>query len=420
MAAAKVAPCGAWKSPITSELIVSETISLGKPLLDGEDIYWLEGRPAEGGRNVIVKRTPDGTLTDLLPQPFNARTRVHEYGGGSFTVHEGTVYFSNYSDQRLYRLPPGGQPEPLTPEMELRYADGVIDVLHRQMICVREDHRASNHEALNTIVGLNLTGDPKGGQVLTAGNDFYATPRLSPDGRQLAWLTWEHPNMPWDATALWVARVLVDGRLDAPRLIAGGADESIYQPAWSPDGVLHFISDRTGWWNLYRWREGRVEPLLPMAAEFGEPQWVFGMSTYDFIGPESIITTYTQDGSWHVARLDSGSGELQPFKTPYTSLSAPQVGPLGVALRVGAPTQAAAIVLFDLEMQEHQILRSSSAVEVSAGYLSVPEPVEFPTTAGLTAHGLFYAPQNAAYTVPAGELPPLLVFIHGGPTGAAS
>ncbi|MEA3308443.1 MAG: S9 family peptidase [Chloroflexota bacterium] len=420
MSIAKVAPYGAWKSPITSKLIVSETIGLGTPLLDGTDIYWLEGRPAEGGRNVIVRRSPDGTLTDMLPRPFNARTRVHEYGGGSFIVHEGTIYFSNYSDQRLYRLRPGEQPEPLTPETELRYADGVIDAAHRRMICVRENHRVSAHEAVNTIVGLSWTGNPKGGQVLASGHDFYATPRLSPDGRQLAWLTWEHPNMPWDATALWVARVLVDGRLDAPRLIAGGADESIYQPAWSPDGVLHFVSDRTGWWNLYRWREGRVEPLLEMAAEFGEPQWVFGMSTYAFCGTESIITTYAQDGSWHIAQLDSESSELQPLETPYTNLSSPQVGPLGVALRVGAPAQTSAIALFDQDLKTHQVLRSSSAVDMPAGYLSAPEPVEFPTTAGLTAHGLFYAPQNVAYTAPEEELPPLLVFIHGGPTAAAS
>ncbi len=420
MSAAKVTPYGAWKSPITSELIVSETIGLGKPLLDGEDIYWLEGRPAEGGRNVIVRRTPDGTLTDLLPQPFNARTRVHEYGGGSFTVHERTVYFSNYSDQRLYRLLPGGRPEPLTPETELRYADGVIDAARGRMICVREDHRVSPREALNTIVVLNLAGDPDGGQVLASGSDFYAAPRLSPDGTRLAWLTWEHPNMPWDETALWVAEVLADGTLGEPQLVAGDEDESIYQPAWSPDGVLHFVSDRTGWWNLYRWREGQVEPLLDLAAEFGEPQWVFGMSTYDFVGPESIITTYTQDGSWYIARLDSKSGAWQPLEIPYTSLISPQVGPLGVALRVGAPAQAAAIALFDLEIKEHQVLRSSSAVEVSPGYLAAPESVEFPTTAGLTAHGLFYAPQNVDHVAPEGELPPLLVFIHGGPTAAAS
>ncbi|MCD4737710.1 MAG: prolyl oligopeptidase family serine peptidase, partial [Anaerolineae bacterium] len=252
------------------------------------------------------------------------------------------------------------------------------------------------------------------------GSDFYAAPRLSPDGTRLAWLTWEHPNMPWDETALWVAEVLADGTLGEPQLVAGGEDESIYQPAWSPAGVLHFVSDRTGWWNLYRWREGQVEPLRELAAEFGEPQWVFGMSTYDFVGPENIITTYTQDGSWHVARLESESEEWQPLEIPYTSLISPQVGPLGVALRVGAPAQAAAIALFDLEMKEHQVLRSSSAVEVSSDYLTVPKPVEFPTTAGLTAHGLFYAPQNVDHVAPEGELPPLLVFIHGGPTAAAS
>ena len=417
---AKVAPYGAWKSPLTSELIVSETIGLGKPLLDGENIYWLEGRPAEGGRNVIVCRTPDGTLNDLLPQPFNARTRVHEYGGGSFVVDQGTIYFSNYSDQRLYRLVPGRRPEPLTPETELRYADGVIDAERGRMICVREDHRVSTNEARNTLVALNLAGDPDGGQVIASGSDFYAAPRLSPDGKRLAWLTWEHPNMPWDQSQLWVAELLADGSLDEPQLIAGGADEALYQPAWSPDGVLHFVSDRTGWWNLYRWQEGKVEALLEMEAEFGEPQWVFGMSTYDFSGTEKIITTYTQDGIWHIAWLDRTSGALTPVETPYTSLISPQVGPLGVALRVGAPTQASSIVLLNSELTEPEVLRSSSSIEIEPGYLAAPEPVEFPTTGGLKAHGLFYAPQNADYAAPEGELPPLLVFIHGGPTAAAS
>ncbi len=420
MSKSQIAPYGSWKSPITSDLIVSETVRLGEVVLDGTDIYWLEGRPAEGGRNVIVRRTPDGRTRDVLPAPFNARTRVHEYGGGAYTVHAGVVYFSNFADQRLYRLEPGSEPEPLTPEKALRYADGVVDPRRGVMFCVREDHTGAG-EAINTLVSLNLAGDPAGGRVLVSGNDFYATPRLSPDGRRLAWLTWNHPNMPWDGTELWVAEVLADGTLGNAQLVAGGATESIFQPEWSPDGTLYFVSDRTGWWNLYRWQGGEDEPLQPLAAEFGLPQWVFGMATYTFISPETLLCTYTQDGSWYLARLAVQSHAFEVMDLPYTRFSAPRVGPEGVVVLAGAPTQPSAIVL--LEPDSGALiaeLRRSSTVTPEAGYLSVPESLEFPTAKGLTAHAFFYRPQNRDYTAPADERPPLLVFSHGGPTGMAS
>ncbi|HIC95807.1 TPA: S9 family peptidase, partial [Candidatus Bipolaricaulota bacterium] len=200
----QLAPYGSWKSPITSDLIVSETIGLGWIALDGEDIYWTEMRPAEGGRYVVVRWTPDGQRTDVTPPPFNARTRVHEYGGGAFVVADGTVYFSNFADQRLYRQDPGVPPRPITPEADrsaersrrsLRYADGVFDRRRGRIICVREDHTDPTREAVNTIVSLDPEGNG-GGQVLVSGKDFYSSPRLSPDGTRLAWLAWDHPNMP--------------------------------------------------------------------------------------------------------------------------------------------------------------------------------------------------------------------------------
>ncbi|MGC9400321.1 MAG: prolyl oligopeptidase family serine peptidase [Anaerolineae bacterium] len=416
----KTAPYGSWKSPITSDVIVADTLRLGTPVWDGGDLYWLEGRPSEGGRQTLVRRTPNGDLYNVLPPPYNARTRVHEYGGGSFTVHQGTVYFSNYDDQRLYRLEPDALPHPITPDTALRYADGIVDAKHERMICVREDHRIRIREAMNTLVTVNLQGDPDGGQVLTSGHDFYAAPRLSPDGQRLAWLTWDHPNMPWDGTELWVAEILEDGTLGEAQKVAGGKTESIFQPAWSPDGMLYFISDRTGWWNLYRRRQGEVEPLLLMEAEFGLPQWVFGMSTYDFESPTSIICTYTQDGIWRLARLNTEARTLTPIEIPYADISGPQVGPGGVAMRVGSATEPTSIALLDPATAEVEILRSSSRRVPRPAYLSEPEPVEFPTEHGETAHGLFYAPKNDAYEAPEDERPPLLVFIHGGPTAAAS
>ena len=257
----QIAPYGSWKSPITAQAVVQQNTRLLQLALDGDDIYWLEQRPQEKGRYVIVRRTPDGAVVDVNPAPFNARSRVHEYGGASFIVDDGVVYFSNFEDQRLYRQEPGSSPEPLTPETAWRYADAVLDHRRRRLICVGEDHTQAPKEASNAIVSVSLdTGQVS---LLASGNDFYSSPRLSPDGDRLAWLTWSHPNMPWDGCELWVAGLDAAGAVAAPELVAGGRDESIFQPEWSPEGVLYFISDRSGWWNLYRWRAGQVEALRP-------------------------------------------------------------------------------------------------------------------------------------------------------------
>jgi dipeptidyl aminopeptidase/acylaminoacyl peptidase len=415
----EVAPYGSWRSPITADLIVAETIRLGLIGLDGDDVYWSEMRPAEGGRYVVVRRTPDGRTADVTPPPFNARTRVHEYGGGAIVVADGTVYFSNWEDQRLYRQDPGRQPRPITPEAELRYADGVVDRGRGRMVCVREDHTIAGREPVNAIVSLDLDGG-EDFRVLTSGNDFYAAPRLSPDGARLAWLTWNHPNMPWDGTELWVGELRADGSLGRVERVAGGLDESIFQPEWSPDGVLHFISDRTGWWNLYRWRDGRVEPLAEMAAEFGLPQWVFGMATYGFASAERIICAYSEGGTWHLAGLDTAMGQLTPIDTPYAEIDAVRAGPGRAVLLAGSPTEPTSVVQLDLATGQFEVLRCSSAVPVDPGYLSSPQPIEFPTEGGLTAHAFFYPPRNRDYVAPSGERPPLLVVSHGGPTGATS
>jgi len=419
MAESQVTPYGSWKSPITSDLIVSETIGLGQIALDGEDVYWVEMRPAEGGRNVIVRRTPDGRTTDVTPAPFNARTRVHEYGGGDFVVADGTVYFSNFTDQRLYRQDPGAEPRPITPEADLRYADGIIDRRRGRMICVREDHIVAGREAINTIVSLGLDGGDSG-QVLVSGNNFYSSPRLSPDGSRLAWLTWNHPNMPWDGTELWVAELKADSSLGRTERVAGGVDESIFQPEWSPNGILYFVSDRTGWWNLYRWRDGRVEPLVEMEAEFGMPQWVFGMTSYAFESANRIICAYTQQGTYRLASLDTTAGKLDLIETPYTQIWELRAVPGRVVFGAGSPTEPGSIVQLGLATQQIEVLRRSSEIAIDAGYLSIPRAIEFPTEHGLTAHAFFYGPKNRDYIAPTSERPPLLVISHGGPTGATS
>lgn len=419
MAGPMIAPYGSWRSPITSELIVSETIGLAEPTLDGADIYWVELRPAEGGRSVVVRRTPDGRTADVTPPEFNARTRVHEYGGGAFLVVNGVVYFSNFTDQRLYRQGPGAPPQPITPEAELRYADCAFDRRRGRLICVREDHTGPGREPVNTIVSL----DPEGGDygsVLVSGNDFYSSPRLSPDGTRLAWLTWNHPNMPWDGTELWVGELGEDGSLGRAERVAGGVDESIFQPEWSPDNVLHFVSDRTGWWNLYRLREGHAEPLTELEAEFGRPQWVFRLSTYAFESPGRIICTYTKNGTWHLASIDLSTGRLEPLETPYPEISYVKAASGRALFLGGSPTEPSSIVLLDLATGRFGVLRRASEIMIDPGYLSLPQAIEFPTERGLTAHGLFYPPKNRDYVGPPGERPPLLVISHGGPTSATS
>ncbi|MEJ2352413.1 MAG: S9 family peptidase [Anaerolineales bacterium] len=417
MAKQKIAPYGSWKSPITSELIVSEVIGLGGADFEGQDIYWSELHPKEGGRIIVVREAPDGNRTELTPTPFNARTRVHEYGGHAYVIENETVYFSNFADQRLYRQDPGSPPRPITPETALRYADYIVDRRPNLLICVREDHTGSG-EAVNTLVKVNCDGDERGGEVIVAGNNFYSNPRLSPDGSRLAWLTWNHPNMPWDGTELWVGELDTDASIVRAARIAGGPDESIFQPEWSPDGTLYFVSDQTGWWNLYRWREGGLEALCPMEAEFGQPQWVFGRSTYAFESTRRLICTYIQRGVSHLASLDTVTLELQEIETPYQYLTDVRAVPGRVVFTAGSPTEKLSINLLDLNTGQIAVLRRASETQVDSGYISIPKPIEFPTEGGLTAYGFFYPPRNKDFAALQGEKPPLLVMSHGGPTGA--
>ncbi len=419
MSTRRVAPYGSWSSPITSDLIVSESIRLEEIAADGQHIYWIEGRPVEGGRNVIVHRSPDGQIKDVTPAAFNARTRVHEYGGGAFLVAEGTTYFSNFADQRLYCLVPGQPVSPMTPELDVRYADGIIDPFRKRIVCIREDHTTAAPQAVNTIAGIDLHGDDSG-RVLASGNDFYSSPRLSPDGTRLAWLTWNHPNMPWDGTELWAGQVATDGAVTSAQRVAGGIDESIFQPEWSPDGILHFVSDRTGWWNLYRWKDSNIEPLMEMQAEFGRPQWAFGMSTYAFESARRIVCCYTQEGVWHLAAIDTTTGQISPIEIPYNYIQSLRAMPGWVVLIAGSPTEPNSVVQLDLATQRVEVLRRSTQVSIDPAFVSLPEPLEFPTAHGQVAHALFYPPKNPDSTAPSGEKSPLLVMSHGGPTSATS
>ena len=353
----------------------------------------------------------------MTAAPFDVRSQVHEYGGGEFAVDRGTIYFSNFGDQRVYRQTLGQQPVPITSGSNLRYADLVVIPGSTRLIAVREDHRIGGAEAVNTLVMLDVD-EPGDGKILVQGNDFYASPAVHPDATRLAWVAWDHPNMPWDGTELWVADLERDGSLRDPRKVAGGPTESILQPRWAPGGVLHFVSDRAGWWNLYRLRGHEAEPLCSREAEFAKPPWTFGKSTYAFESADCIICAYLESGFATLARLDTRSGHLELIQTPYTEVEGIRVDAGRLVCRGGSPRRHRELVLMKLASGEVEILRRSASWTMDEAYLSVPEPIDFPTEDGLTAHALFYPPKNDAHRAPAGEKAPLLVASHGGPTGA--
>lgn len=436
MTASILAPYGSWTSPITADLIVASTIGLVGTELDDKRIYWQEMRPQEGGRTVVVCQGQEGAVETLTPAPWNVRNRVHEYGGGSFTVAAGKVYFTNFADQRLYQQEGHQPPVPLTPEGGLRYADGVIDRSRQRWIGIREDHRhlqqssengssgVSPTEAVNTIVAVPFNADtPQEGTILVSGQDFYAAPRLSPDGSYLAWISWVHPQMPWDGTELWVASVEADGSLGEAQKIAGGAKESIVQPEWSPGGVLHFVSDRSNWWNVYRWYQGTIEPLCPKAAEFGQPQWVFGQSNYGFLSETEILCIWSEQGQSFLGILDTVTQTLTALNVPYRDLGGLRVKGKQAVFIGATPDRLSEVVCLSLDslpegQPRYQVLKTAGELPVHPSYFSIPEPLTFPTETGEEAYGIYYPPCNPDYCAPEGERPPLLVKSHGGPTSA--
>ena len=418
---------GTWPSPISSALLVEHAVSLGHVEVDGDRVYWLEGRPAEGGRQVVVSWSPGEERHEVIPDGFSARTTVHEYGGGSYAVHGETVYFSNFADQRLYRVDPGGDPRPLTPEppepMAFRYADTRVNADGTELVCVRERHL--DGEVVNDIVAIDAVdgGEPT---VLVSGADFFAAPRPSPDGRQLAWLCWCHPHMPWDGTELWTAEIGGEALAGACR-VAGGPEESISQPRWSPAGVLHWVSDRSGWWNLYADDQGRRDredeaagrALFETDAEFTGPDWVFGQSTYDFLPDGRIVVTWLRNEMAHFGVLDA-SGTLTPWDTPYSVVGSLRAYRDGAAAILASATAEPAAVVLDAQGQTTSTLRRSRPTTVDAGYVSAAQPIEFSTEGSRTAHALWYPPANRDADGPNDELPPLIVMSHGGPTASAS
>ena len=419
MSERKVAPFGSWASPITIELLLNGTVSLSRGMSrwDGNDLYWTELRPTEGGRQVIVRRS-DGANTDVTPAGFNARTRVHEYGGGEFAVGGGTVWFANFDDQRIYIQERGAGPVAITPAVDVRHADLLVDSGRRRIFAVREDHTTGASEAVNTLVALDWKGD-RDAITIASGNDFYSSPKLSPDRKRLAWLTWNHPNMPWDGTELWVGELDADGNATSARRIAGGPTESIFQPEWSPDGELYFISDRNNWWNIYRVRGEFDEPVCRREAEFGVPQWAFGMTRYGFAESGEIVCLYSEPGGTKLGLLDTVTGKLKQIQLLYTALRGVAVNDRRVATVAASPTLSERVLVVDIDSGAQEVVKVSNPAHIDPGYFSVPHAIEFPTEGGVTAHAFYYPPKNKDHEGPPGEQPPLVVHSHGGPTSAA-
>ena len=414
---------GSWKSPITAALLTSAGISFSELRFSNGQVYWLESRPDEGGRVAVVRYSLDGKGTDAIPQAFNARTRAHEYGGGAYFVQNNTIFFSNFKDQRLYRQEPKGEPLAITPEPAtpggLRYADGRVTPDGKTIVCVRERHE-QGREAINEIVALPADGST-GARVVVGGADFYSFPRISPDGKHLAWTCWRHPLMPWDGTELWVGDLKSDGSISNARHVAGSASESILQPQWASDGTLHFISDRNGWWNLYAERSKGIVPVLEIDAEVGVPQWLFGYSRYTFLSGDRIACIYGRDGLEHLKLIDLNSKKADTVSIPYTALgSITSDGDHTLFFAAASPTKASEVAALDLRDGKIRVLKCSLSVEIDSGYLSQPEPIEFPTSRGLKAYALFYPPKNKDFIPPVAERPPLLVISHGGPTSATT
>ncbi len=416
------APYGSWRSPITAELISTGGVGLASPRPAGERVYWLESRPAEGGRTVVVCRTPAGATPTVTPDGANVRSRVNEYGGGAWAVHGDQVFYSDDRDRRVYRQdaarPQNPPAAPLTPEEGgLRYGDLTFDPAHGRLLAVCE--APGDGEPENRLVAIDPGApgnDP--GRVLAAGHDFFASPRPSPDGRHLAWLAWDHPDMPWDAATLWLAEVAGDGSPGPPRAVAGGPGASVFQPEWGPDGALYFVGEASGWWNLYRLEDGTPRALAPMEAEFGRPQWQLDMRTYAFGPDRRLYCTWTRDGLWHLGVLDPASGALEAIPLPYTDLADLAGGAHGVYLTGAGPDTPREVVHLEPATRTTRVLARASRLELDPALLSRPRALTFPTEDGEVAHGFFYPPTSPDHRAPEGTRAPQLVRGHGGPSAA--
>lgn len=417
MAVPTIAAYGTWKSEITMDMMLQQSVHLSQVQYDADDLYYIERRPDEGGRSVLMRRSPRQETAEVLPCGFNVRTRVHEYGGRAYLVWNRKVWFSNFRDQRIWCLDPDAEaPRPLTAEGDLRYAELTMDATRDRLIAVREDHRDPSVPPCNAIVGLAADGEQYG-RVLVSGDDFYSNPRVSPDGERLCWLAWNHPDMPWDGTALWVGHLNAAGLVERAEVVAGGPNESVFQPEWSPDGILTFVSDRSNWWNLYQLRHGHAVNLAPRSAEFGEPLWQLGTRTYGYVDADRLLCRYRERDGWHLGLINLQSGEMTQLLPDYAEFGDLAIsGPRAVVV-AGNWQMAPRLVAVGVDDGTHVVVKRAQPLRLRGESLAKPQSVIFPTTSGEPGYAYFYAPTNPNYRAPGAEKPPLLVMVHGGPTG---
>ena len=412
---AEIRPYGSWASPVTAASLAEGAVGVAELRVADGRLYWLETRPAEGGRLVAMTRGGDGGAKQLTPEGFNVRTRVHEYGGGAYVVAPDGLWFANFRDQKLYRQVGDAAPQPMTSE-PYRWADAT-PAPGGGLIAVREDHTDPAH-VKNAIVRLPAEGGA--GDVLFGDSDFVAYPRVSPDGARLAWIAWDFPAMPWDATRLYVAD-LTDAGLANPRQLAGGADVSVIDPQWGADGTLTWLSDETGWWNLYDDRDGSARAIKPAAHEFGAPLWTLGRSNYAAVAGGRILATVDEGGGEKLWLVDRAGGGVNKLDLPFVVFAGLQaVDATHVAMLASGAAETSAVIVVDIETGGFEVVHRPSPSALAAPYVSRAEAISFPSAGGRTAHALYYPPTNGDFAAPAGEKPPLIVQAHGGPTGGAS
>ena len=409
-------PYGSWPSTLSAELITRAAPGLNFLQSHGERLFWVESRPWEAGRNVIMCREGDGSTRDLLPAPFSHQSRVHEYGGMAYAMDDSHLYFVNAADQRIYQLALAEDKQPVAiTAAGSRFADLVIDQARQQLIAVCETHH-DNREPENTLVSIVLADGSL--STLVSGADFYAFPRISPDSKQLCWIEWQHPNMPWDSTQLWLAN-FSDGGLSDKMLVAGADNnEAIFQPQWSPDNQLYFVSDKNNWWNIYRIENGSRQPVLEIEAEFATPLWQFGMTSYDFIDADTIACVYTKNGIWHSGFIDIQSGQLNTIESQYSSMQAVTCHQDKLYLVAGAAALPSELISISRQAKVTSIY-SPATLALAPENLSEPQSILFASGRdNQPVHAFYYPPTNANYCGIEGELPPVIALCHGGPTGA--